>query len=217
MDVCRRHLLTSYGLRSLAPGAADYHPHYGGDVRQRDGGYHQGAVWGWLLGHFALACVPCDRRRGGGAGAAGADARCARRPGPWHDRRDLRRRCTARSTRRTGAGLVGGLHAAGVVRARSCAPGRKDDFLMPAAKDPERLRLQAMREADATGGGGDPMSASGNGGRCARTTAKGAPRGIISRMTTPAVAPIAGARMAWRGFCDNRQLSVPFAGPVEWM
>jgi len=24
-------------------------------VRQRDGGYHQGAVWGWLLGHFALA------------------------------------------------------------------------------------------------------------------------------------------------------------------
>jgi 4-alpha-glucanotransferase len=55
VDVCRRHLLTSYGLRSLAPGAADYHAHYGGDVRQRDGGYHQGAVWGWLLGHFALA------------------------------------------------------------------------------------------------------------------------------------------------------------------
>jgi len=55
VDVCRRHLLTSYGLRSLAPGAPDYHAHYGGDVRQRDGGYHQGAVWGWLLGHFALA------------------------------------------------------------------------------------------------------------------------------------------------------------------
>ena len=55
VDVCRRHLLTSYGLRSLAPGAADYHAHYGGDVRRRDGGYHQGAVWGWLLGHFALA------------------------------------------------------------------------------------------------------------------------------------------------------------------
>jgi 4-alpha-glucanotransferase len=55
VEVCRRHLLTSYGLRSLAPGAADYHAHYGGDVRQRDGGYHQGAVWGWLLGHFALA------------------------------------------------------------------------------------------------------------------------------------------------------------------
>jgi glycogen debranching enzyme len=55
VDVCRQHLLTSYGLRSLAPGAVEYHPHYGGDVRDRDGGYHQGAVWGWLLGHYALA------------------------------------------------------------------------------------------------------------------------------------------------------------------
>jgi 4-alpha-glucanotransferase len=55
VDACRRHLLTSYGLRSLAPESADYHPHYGGDARERDGGYHQGAVWGWLLGHFALA------------------------------------------------------------------------------------------------------------------------------------------------------------------
>jgi predicted glycogen debranching enzyme len=55
VETCRRHLLTSYGLRSLAPGSAEYHPRYEGDVRQRDGGYHQGAVWGWLLGHFALA------------------------------------------------------------------------------------------------------------------------------------------------------------------
>ena len=66
VDICRRHLLTSYGLRSLAPGSADYHPHYGGDVRQRDGGYHQGAVWGWLLGHFALASA----RVGGDIAAA---------------------------------------------------------------------------------------------------------------------------------------------------
>jgi 4-alpha-glucanotransferase len=55
VETCRRHLLTSYGLRSLAPGSAEYHPRYEGDVRQRDGGYHQGPVWGWLLGHFALA------------------------------------------------------------------------------------------------------------------------------------------------------------------
>jgi 4-alpha-glucanotransferase len=55
VDVCRRHLLTSYGLRSLASGTDDYHARYGGDVTQRDGGYHQGAVWGWLLGHYALA------------------------------------------------------------------------------------------------------------------------------------------------------------------
>jgi 4-alpha-glucanotransferase len=55
VEVCRRRLLTSYGLRSLAPGSAEYHPRYGGGVRERDGGYHQGPVWGWLLGHFALA------------------------------------------------------------------------------------------------------------------------------------------------------------------
>ena len=53
--VCRRHLLTAFGLRSLAPGSPGYHPHYGGGVPERDGGYHQGPVWGWLLGPFSLA------------------------------------------------------------------------------------------------------------------------------------------------------------------
>jgi 4-alpha-glucanotransferase len=53
--VCRRDLLTSYGLRSLAPGSAEYQGKYEGDVWQRDGAYHQGTVWGWLLGPFALA------------------------------------------------------------------------------------------------------------------------------------------------------------------
>jgi 4-alpha-glucanotransferase len=53
--ICRQHLVTSYGLRSLAPGSPDYHASYGGDVAARDGGYHQGPVWGWLLGPFALA------------------------------------------------------------------------------------------------------------------------------------------------------------------
>jgi predicted glycogen debranching enzyme len=53
--VCRRQLLTAFGLRSLAPGSPAYHPYYGGSVLQRDGGYHQGPVWGWLLGPFSLA------------------------------------------------------------------------------------------------------------------------------------------------------------------
>ena len=53
--VCRRHLLTAFGLRSLAPGSPAYHPRYGGGVRDRDGGYHQGPVWAWLLGPFVLA------------------------------------------------------------------------------------------------------------------------------------------------------------------
>jgi len=55
VDVCARHLLTSHGLRSLAPGEAGYTGHYGGSPRDRDAAYHQGTAWGWLLGPFALA------------------------------------------------------------------------------------------------------------------------------------------------------------------
>lgn len=55
VDVCGQTLLTSYGLRSLAPTHPDYAGHYGGDPRQRDSVYHQGTVWGWLLGPFVLA------------------------------------------------------------------------------------------------------------------------------------------------------------------
>jgi glycogen debranching enzyme len=55
VDVCARGLLTSYGLRSLAPGEPGYVGQYGGSPRDRDAAYHQGTVWGWLLGPFALA------------------------------------------------------------------------------------------------------------------------------------------------------------------
>ena len=53
--VCGRELLTSYGLLSLAPDHPDYRPYYLGGVWERDGSYHQGPVWAWLLGHYALA------------------------------------------------------------------------------------------------------------------------------------------------------------------
>ena len=55
VDVCARNLLTSHGLRSLAPGEPGYTGHYGGSPRDRDAAYHQGTVWGWLLGPFAIA------------------------------------------------------------------------------------------------------------------------------------------------------------------
>jgi predicted glycogen debranching enzyme len=55
VDICARHLLTSHGLRSLAPGEPGYSGRYGGSPRDRDAAYHQGTVWGWLLGPFALA------------------------------------------------------------------------------------------------------------------------------------------------------------------
>ncbi|MFN8456318.1 MAG: amylo-alpha-1,6-glucosidase [Anaerolineae bacterium] len=55
VDVCARRLLTSHGLRSLAPDHPAYVDHYGGDSRQRDGAYHQGTVWSWLMGPFVSA------------------------------------------------------------------------------------------------------------------------------------------------------------------
>lgn len=50
-----RHLYTSYGLRSLAPQDPAYRGIYQGGVAQRDASYHNGPVWGWLLGHYAMA------------------------------------------------------------------------------------------------------------------------------------------------------------------
>ncbi len=63
VDVCARRLLTSHGLRSLAPGETGYIGHYGGSPRDRDAAYHQGTVWGWLLGPFALAHYRVYRER----------------------------------------------------------------------------------------------------------------------------------------------------------
>ena len=55
VDACARHLLTSHGLRSLDPRHPDYKGHHGGDRRTRDAAYHQGTVWGWLIGPLVSA------------------------------------------------------------------------------------------------------------------------------------------------------------------
>jgi predicted glycogen debranching enzyme len=52
MAIVRDRLLTPVGLRSLAPGDRDYKAQYFGDLRTRDAAYHQGTVWGWLVGPF---------------------------------------------------------------------------------------------------------------------------------------------------------------------
>jgi len=50
-----RALLTPYGLRSLAPDDPQYRGRYAGDPTSRDGSYHQGTVWAWLMGPFITA------------------------------------------------------------------------------------------------------------------------------------------------------------------
>jgi predicted glycogen debranching enzyme len=55
VDTVERHLWTPAGLRSLAPSEPGYAGSYEGDVHQRDGSYHQGTVWPWLMGAFVEA------------------------------------------------------------------------------------------------------------------------------------------------------------------
>jgi predicted glycogen debranching enzyme len=66
VDVVEQRLLTPIGLRSLAPGEPSYAPRYEGGVHERDGAYHQGTVWPWLMGPFVDAWV---RVRGSTAAA----------------------------------------------------------------------------------------------------------------------------------------------------
>jgi predicted glycogen debranching enzyme len=64
VDVVGKRLLTPVGLRSLAPGEAEYKSRYFGDLRARDAAYHQGTVWGWLIGPWIDAWIkvhPDDR------------------------------------------------------------------------------------------------------------------------------------------------------------
>jgi predicted glycogen debranching enzyme len=62
VEVVERELLTPYGLRSLAPGDPQYRGRYEGDQRSRDGAYHQGTVWAWLMGPFISAYIKVNGR-----------------------------------------------------------------------------------------------------------------------------------------------------------
>ena len=89
---CNNKLLTPVGLRSLSPDDPEYKPIYSGDLRSRDGAYHQGTVWAWLIGPFIDAwlkvhpddkaeCAQVSRRVSG----------ASERQRPWHDQRSVRR------------------------------------------------------------------------------------------------------------------------------
>jgi glycogen debranching enzyme len=66
VEVVEQRLVTPLGLRSLAPDEPDYRPRYEGGVAERDGAYHQGTVWPWLMGAFVEAWLRvhgADRER----------------------------------------------------------------------------------------------------------------------------------------------------------
>jgi predicted glycogen debranching enzyme len=73
VECVERELLTPYGLRSLAPSDPRYRGRYEGDAMSRDGAYHQGTVWAWLIGPFISAYLK----------AFGDDPRTPQRVADW--------------------------------------------------------------------------------------------------------------------------------------
>ena len=57
VEKVEEHLLTPFGLRTLAPTDPQYRGSYTGGSAERDGAYHQGTVWAWLLGPFITAYI----------------------------------------------------------------------------------------------------------------------------------------------------------------
>lgn len=55
VDILVKELVTSCGLRSLAPSHANYQGQCSGDRQERNRPYHQGTIWAWLIGHFIQA------------------------------------------------------------------------------------------------------------------------------------------------------------------
>ncbi len=49
-------LVTSLGVRSLSPADPAYRGRHHGGPAERDGAYHQGTVWPWLLGAYVDTC-----------------------------------------------------------------------------------------------------------------------------------------------------------------
>ena len=69
----QEQLLTPVGLRSLAASDPQYRGRYTGGPTERDGAYHQGTVWPWLLGAFITAYVKVN----------GGDTQARRQAGEW--------------------------------------------------------------------------------------------------------------------------------------
>jgi len=76
IGVVERELLTDAGLRTLAPGSEGYRGRFEGDLFERDGAYHNGTVWPWLMGAYAEGVL----RAGGFDEASRERARGALRP-----------------------------------------------------------------------------------------------------------------------------------------
>jgi len=65
LRVVERELLTPRGLRTLAPADPNYMGRYEGGPATRDGAYHQGTVWPWLMGPYITAYTKTFGKKAG--------------------------------------------------------------------------------------------------------------------------------------------------------
>jgi len=65
LKVVERELLTPRGLRTLSPSDPNYIGRYEGGPASRDGAYHQGTVWPWLIGPYITAYFKIFGRKAG--------------------------------------------------------------------------------------------------------------------------------------------------------
>jgi predicted glycogen debranching enzyme len=65
LRVVERDLLTPRGVRTLSPKDPNYIGRYEGDPRHRDGAYHQGTVWPWLIGPYITAYIKTFGKKAG--------------------------------------------------------------------------------------------------------------------------------------------------------
>jgi predicted glycogen debranching enzyme len=62
VEAVEQHLLTPFGLRTLAPSDPQYRGRFEGGPFSRDSAYHQGTVWPWLMGPFITAYLEVNGR-----------------------------------------------------------------------------------------------------------------------------------------------------------
>jgi predicted glycogen debranching enzyme len=65
LRVIERELLTARGLRTLSTKDPNYIGRYEGGPGSRDGAYHQGTVWPWLMGPYITAYIKTFGRKAG--------------------------------------------------------------------------------------------------------------------------------------------------------
>jgi len=64
LEIVKSKLLTTRGLRSLAPDDYAYKGYYFGDQISRDNAYHNGTAWVWPMGHFVEAYIKLHGKSG---------------------------------------------------------------------------------------------------------------------------------------------------------